>query len=286
MGWYVVVKKIKGIAYRYRQRTWRENGRVQTESIYLGRADGGGRERRSASNGMETTGTINTAARPAILQEKPKQLAEAGPDREPPVRWADKVGKALAEYDRLVSIAQDLYEKSNRASNDEYEKAFGEYLQSKTAITAHQSQALGREVSDWGGGDGGIAGDMYRKEFEDALIGKGNAKKSKAPRPHKIKVPARLPANGDFSGPFWDTPHSPEHLRDQASLYYKEYLKVKTRCEAYHALDVSSWQAARTGKARLSELQSELAWYEGKCRSWFDRKIVFTKSRVILKECK
>ena len=28
MGWYVVVKKIKGIAYRYRQRTWRENGRV------------------------------------------------------------------------------------------------------------------------------------------------------------------------------------------------------------------------------------------------------------------
>ena len=43
MGWYTVTKRIKGIAYLYRQRTYREGGKVKTESHYLGRADGGGR---------------------------------------------------------------------------------------------------------------------------------------------------------------------------------------------------------------------------------------------------
>ena len=43
MGWYIVVKTIKGNRYRYRQLTWRdENGRVRCESHYLGRADAGG----------------------------------------------------------------------------------------------------------------------------------------------------------------------------------------------------------------------------------------------------
>lgn len=49
MGWYVVIKTIKGHRYRYRQRTWREGDRVRTESVYVGpvgsgdtRGDGGG----------------------------------------------------------------------------------------------------------------------------------------------------------------------------------------------------------------------------------------------------
>ena len=37
MEWYVVTKWIKGRPYLYEQRTWREEGRVRTESRYLGR---------------------------------------------------------------------------------------------------------------------------------------------------------------------------------------------------------------------------------------------------------
>jgi antirestriction protein ArdC len=38
MGWYRVVKTIKGHRYTYEQRTWREGNRVRTESRYVGRA--------------------------------------------------------------------------------------------------------------------------------------------------------------------------------------------------------------------------------------------------------
>jgi len=43
MSWYSVVKKIKGQPHRYLQRTWREGRKVRTQSVYVGRADGGGR---------------------------------------------------------------------------------------------------------------------------------------------------------------------------------------------------------------------------------------------------
>ena len=36
MGWYTVKKKIKGNVYLYRQRTYRESGKVRTESHYIG----------------------------------------------------------------------------------------------------------------------------------------------------------------------------------------------------------------------------------------------------------
>ena len=39
MDWYIVVKTINGRRYRYRQKTWRENGRVRTRSEYIGPAD-------------------------------------------------------------------------------------------------------------------------------------------------------------------------------------------------------------------------------------------------------
>ena len=38
MDWYIVIKTIKGRRYRYRQKTWRENGRVRTRSEYIGPA--------------------------------------------------------------------------------------------------------------------------------------------------------------------------------------------------------------------------------------------------------
>ena len=40
MGWYKVVKTIKGHRYIYEQRTWREGKHVRTESRYVGPADG------------------------------------------------------------------------------------------------------------------------------------------------------------------------------------------------------------------------------------------------------
>jgi hypothetical protein len=38
--WHIVIKKIKGRRYRYRQTTWIEDGRVRTRSQYLEPADG------------------------------------------------------------------------------------------------------------------------------------------------------------------------------------------------------------------------------------------------------
>jgi hypothetical protein len=42
---YIVIKTINGRQYRYQQRTYREGGKVRTESIYLGPVDGGTRRK-------------------------------------------------------------------------------------------------------------------------------------------------------------------------------------------------------------------------------------------------
>lgn len=44
MGWYRVIKTVKGLRYAYLQRSWREGKRVRTESRYLGPASGEGRK--------------------------------------------------------------------------------------------------------------------------------------------------------------------------------------------------------------------------------------------------
>src|SRR5258708_3811522 len=38
---YIVIKTIKGRQYRYQQRTYRQGGKVRTETLYLGPVDGG-----------------------------------------------------------------------------------------------------------------------------------------------------------------------------------------------------------------------------------------------------
>ena len=40
MGWYTVIKTINKHRYVYRQRTWRENGKVKCQSVYIGKAGG------------------------------------------------------------------------------------------------------------------------------------------------------------------------------------------------------------------------------------------------------
>ena len=42
---YIVIKTIKGRQYRYQQRSYRQGGKVRTETIYLGPVDGGRRRR-------------------------------------------------------------------------------------------------------------------------------------------------------------------------------------------------------------------------------------------------
>jgi hypothetical protein len=38
--WHIVIKLINGRQYRYRQKSWTENGRTRTRSVYLEPADG------------------------------------------------------------------------------------------------------------------------------------------------------------------------------------------------------------------------------------------------------
>jgi hypothetical protein len=49
VGWYRVIKTIKGHRYEYLQRTWREGKKVRTESHYIGPAapEGGGSDQES-----------------------------------------------------------------------------------------------------------------------------------------------------------------------------------------------------------------------------------------------
>lgn len=42
---YIVIKTIKGRQYRYQQRSYRQGGKVRTETIYLGPVDGGRRRK-------------------------------------------------------------------------------------------------------------------------------------------------------------------------------------------------------------------------------------------------
>ena len=42
---YIVIKTIKGRQYRYQQRTYRQGGKVRTESIYLGPVGGAARRK-------------------------------------------------------------------------------------------------------------------------------------------------------------------------------------------------------------------------------------------------
>src|SRR5438128_2414384 len=58
MDWYIVIKTINGRRYRYRQKTWREGGRVRTRSEYIGLA------------GDEANGS-GTRAPPAAMKEAP-----------------------------------------------------------------------------------------------------------------------------------------------------------------------------------------------------------------------
>lgn len=52
--WYPTIKTIKGKPYLYRQRTWREGGRVRSQSQYVGPIDVSGRPASEAEDSTTT----------------------------------------------------------------------------------------------------------------------------------------------------------------------------------------------------------------------------------------
>src|SRR5215208_2067464 len=75
MGWYHVVKAIKGHRYLYAQRTWREGKKVRTESRYIGPAspDSAGGSRREG----EPTSRPVTTTEITLYHGCPGELTEA-----------------------------------------------------------------------------------------------------------------------------------------------------------------------------------------------------------------
>jgi len=93
MGWYTVTKKIRGRSYLYRQRSWREGGKVRTECRCLGPVSGGeianapAHKRRSIGDNTTNQSEISTSEncqpggqedlkyRPALEFHEPGTLA-------------------------------------------------------------------------------------------------------------------------------------------------------------------------------------------------------------------
>jgi hypothetical protein len=73
VGWYTVVKTIKGHRYEYLQRTWREGKRVRTESRYIGPADDGASSRPPRASDFD--GVITTPK--VFYHGSPGELAGA-----------------------------------------------------------------------------------------------------------------------------------------------------------------------------------------------------------------
>ena len=115
MGWYTVTKRIKGNPYLYRQRTWREGGKVRTESHYIGV---GGDASRGSGTGSRGGSSREDAGNDA--KEDPRgrddagttELKEAVPAPEKPVQtlrirpgvWQTNIStQALLEEERQIT---------------------------------------------------------------------------------------------------------------------------------------------------------------------------------------
>jgi len=100
VGWYIVIKTIKGHRYRYRQRTWREGGRVRTESIYLGPADGGRSVNPASGAGAKVASGASTASiRPPSVSGTAARVPEEAIHQLTPFT-AHLKGKDRREYER------------------------------------------------------------------------------------------------------------------------------------------------------------------------------------------
>jgi len=107
MSWYVVIKTIKGRRYRYRQRTWRENGRVRCKSEYIGPVDatffrGGGKG--SMPSGMTAQDVLNYETGElgnSLDIEDGVELSGVPSER---LQWVTKSKKAASQYGEVSRV--------------------------------------------------------------------------------------------------------------------------------------------------------------------------------------
>jgi hypothetical protein len=111
MSWYVVIKTIKGRRYRYRQRTWRENGRVRCKSEYIEPVDatffrGGGKESMPSGKTAQDVLNYETGELGNSLEIADDIELSALPSER--LQWVTKSKKAASEYGdvRRVSVAE------------------------------------------------------------------------------------------------------------------------------------------------------------------------------------
>jgi antirestriction protein ArdC len=105
MDWYIVIKKINGRAYYYRQKTWREGKRVRTRSEYIGPVHVGVMPDREAPS---------VTLQPGVLDESSVRSAFDAVIGEQAASWThhwseDRKGPSLVHKDeRIEEVLKDL----------------------------------------------------------------------------------------------------------------------------------------------------------------------------------
>ena len=105
MSWYIVVKTIKGHRYRYRQRTWREGGRMRTESVYLGRDMGTGptpSDEKPVSGVGDGAALIDTTELSAHIAGEPAFIASLFEPANKAVTWEKGWSRRYSAKSRRV----------------------------------------------------------------------------------------------------------------------------------------------------------------------------------------
>ncbi len=107
MSWYVVIKTIKGRRYRYRQRTWRENGRVRCKSEYIGPVDttffrGGGKGSMPSGKTAQDVLNYETGELGNSLDIANGVDLSAVPSER--LQWVTKSKKAASEYGEVSRV--------------------------------------------------------------------------------------------------------------------------------------------------------------------------------------
>jgi hypothetical protein len=147
---YRVVKAIKGRRYLYEQRTWRDGGRVRTESRYIGPLDGTPRRRRLGQKIADFIKANMATDREVITEEMLQQYNG---------RIEEKERARLAKLD-------DLYAKYGLRVSDDKPELRATPVPSAAAPAAEQNTAPPSEPSaeespsgDEGQGSGADAAD-------------------------------------------------------------------------------------------------------------------------------
>ncbi len=161
MGWYTCVKKINGHKYLYRQRTWREQGKVKCESIYLGPVSGDGR-----GQGVGVSKTISSNEKVTPIKRRPDALLRNGvisikgsettgsvPIKDKTEKPKPEILKPTFRYQRYLKAREDLSEWSLEREHHRVEarmRASGVDPQKLRAIRLWKGREVKRRKSLFG----------------------------------------------------------------------------------------------------------------------------------------